>query len=354
MACRRFASDDIIARMETGLVELVGSIHVHTIKSDGTGDLARVARAARGAGLDFVVVTDHDTKGYGLERDAYYVEGVLFLFGAEVTLPEGHFVVLGFTGELPVLDGMESYVRWAKEVGALGIVAHPHGGGSAAVRVPGKPWKAPRFADVGGIEVWSYMFDWLDAVGPLSLLRYLLRPDEALSGPQRKTLEWWDEFAARRPFPGVGALDVHGLKRFPARLFGFLSYERLLPRLCTHLWTRPLSGEPRVDSALVLEALRAGRGFLALDSLARSNGFLLQAGGALPGEAVRLSEGLTMALESPVGATWQLVREGRVVALAEGRTARFEASGPGVYRVEGYLGGRPWLFTNHVRVVADA
>jgi len=339
--------------MTAGFVELVGSIHVHTIKSDGVGDLKRVARAAREASLDYVVVTDHDTKGYGLEHEACYVDGVLCLFGAEATLPEGHFVVLGFPGELPHLDGMASYVRWAKEVGALGIVAHPHGGGNARVRVPGKPWRAGRLPDVGGIEAWSYMFDWTDAVRPLTTLKHMLRPDDALSGPRPETLAWWDERAAEGPFPGIGALDVHGLRTLPWRLFGLMSYERLFPTLCTHLWTPPLTGDGREDAATLLDALRIGRGFFALDSLACSRGFVFKAGERLPGDNALLSKSLKLALESPVEATWQLVKGGKVVGLAEGREAAFGLSGPGVYRVEGYVRGRPWLFTNHVRVVAD-
>jgi hypothetical protein len=40
--------------------ELRGAWHVHTTRSDGLGTLAEVIGAARAAGLQFVVVTDHN------------------------------------------------------------------------------------------------------------------------------------------------------------------------------------------------------------------------------------------------------------------------------------------------------
>src|SRR5690606_39746886 len=50
-----------------------GVIHVHTRYSDGAGSVRAVARAAVRAGVDFVVVTDHDTLA-GLRRgeDGWY------------------------------------------------------------------------------------------------------------------------------------------------------------------------------------------------------------------------------------------------------------------------------------------
>ena len=42
-----------------------GALHVHTRLSDGSGTAAQVAAAAAGAGLQFVILTDH---GDGLRR----------------------------------------------------------------------------------------------------------------------------------------------------------------------------------------------------------------------------------------------------------------------------------------------
>ena len=57
-----------------GAAELRGAYHVHTTASDGRGTLAEVARAAREAGLHFIVVTDHNLR---VPDRPEYLDGVL-------------------------------------------------------------------------------------------------------------------------------------------------------------------------------------------------------------------------------------------------------------------------------------
>ena len=43
------------------MFEYVGVVHVHSIYSDGTGTIPEIAKAASELGLDFVMMTDHNT-----------------------------------------------------------------------------------------------------------------------------------------------------------------------------------------------------------------------------------------------------------------------------------------------------
>ncbi len=70
--------------------ELVGNLHAHTVYSDGAGTHKDIARAALEAGLDFVVVTDHNVYVEGV--DGYQYQGdqrVLILAGEEIHDPAG-------------------------------------------------------------------------------------------------------------------------------------------------------------------------------------------------------------------------------------------------------------------------
>jgi hypothetical protein len=42
--------------------DLAGALHVHSTYSDGAGDVPTVMDAAREAGVDFVLLTDHNTQ----------------------------------------------------------------------------------------------------------------------------------------------------------------------------------------------------------------------------------------------------------------------------------------------------
>jgi len=72
--------------------ELRGAWHVHTTRSDGRGSPTDVARAARSAGLDFVVLTDHNPAELPTPARE---EGVLLVPGQESSTPFGHLADVG-------------------------------------------------------------------------------------------------------------------------------------------------------------------------------------------------------------------------------------------------------------------
>ncbi|MEP6592788.1 MAG: PHP domain-containing protein, partial [Acidobacteriota bacterium] len=95
------ASDPELARRT-----VAGAYHVHTLRSDGSGDRAAVAAAAARAGLRFVIVTDHGDATRQPEAPAY-IGGVLCLDGVEVSTTGGHYVALGL-GAAPYPLGGEA------------------------------------------------------------------------------------------------------------------------------------------------------------------------------------------------------------------------------------------------------
>src|SRR6266498_6012642 len=69
-----------------------GALHMHTIYSDGTGTVEELARAARAAGLRWIIVTDHDTlEGQRFEG---WIDGVLVIVDHEITPDRNHFLAL--------------------------------------------------------------------------------------------------------------------------------------------------------------------------------------------------------------------------------------------------------------------
>ena len=79
-----------------------GDFHVHTNFSDGFHSPAELVEVARSEGLDFLVITDHNTV------EAYprfgKVSDILIIPGIEITLKEGHFNVFGLEGEFDWLS----------------------------------------------------------------------------------------------------------------------------------------------------------------------------------------------------------------------------------------------------------
>jgi hypothetical protein len=341
-----------------GLVRLAGVSHVHTSLSDGGGSPEEVLRAARSAGLSFVVITDHNI----LDAKPFegYHDGVLALVGSEISTGAGHILGLGipdpvfrFSGD--ALDTLED----VRHLGGFSIAAHPS---SSRSDVRWSGWDLP---GSWGIEVINGDSQWRRA-GLGRLLRaaslYAVNPTYALLGslsPPVATLTRWDALLQERDVPGALGADAHG--RIP--LWGqthvpFPSYESQFRLLRSHvLLEEPLTGEASSDGAAILEALRRGRSYLALDGLAPADAFFFHAGL----EEQRWEMGETAPPDSglwfwaggrvPAGARLVLRRDGRVVAEGEG-SLEAPSGGPGVYRVEVYVPGWtvPWILTNPIYV----
>ena len=82
-------------------------------------------RGSPAAGLEFVIITDHNVSGHRSRRGR--VDGVLVIFGVEVSTSDGHLVVLGASEPLVPSrrrTGRQA-VDWATGQGAFATLAHP-------------------------------------------------------------------------------------------------------------------------------------------------------------------------------------------------------------------------------------
>jgi MYXO-CTERM domain-containing protein len=159
-----------------------GDFHVHSRESgDARPPLDEVARYARGVGLDFVVLSDHNTTStldFLVDAQGRHPE-LLLVPGVEYTTYSGHANALGATGYVPprvgeglsLADAVEAFRRQ----GALFSINHPTydvgdmcigcawqlplpPGGVDAVEVANGGWeKLGRFFSEGALGYWDWM-----------------------------------------------------------------------------------------------------------------------------------------------------------------------------------------------------
>lgn len=350
------------AAPEDGFIRVSGVVHVHTTFSDGGGDPEAVARAAKQAGLRFVIITDHnnlDAKPFEGEH-----AGVLVLVGTEVSTTAGHVVGLGipdpvfrFSGD--ALDALDD----VRSLGGTAFAAHPLSPRDdfrwTGWDLPG-PW---------GIELVNGDSQWRSAGWP-RLLRtaalYRLNARYALLGsvtPPDETLARWDTLLARRDVPGIAGTDAHArLVVRKERAVGFPSYESLFNLVQDHvLLDRPLTGQPGPDGEAIVAALARGRCYVGLDALAPADGFSFTAEGGgrrfTMGDTAPPDAGLTLRAggRMPSGSRVSIRRDGAVGAEGE-RQVEWAVPGPGVYRAEVRVPGwtTPWIVSNPIYVFGAA
>jgi hypothetical protein len=323
----------------------LGALHIHSCYSDGSGTPRQILRAARRAGLDFFVLTDHDTLGPCADGWPGWHDGVLVVAGVEITCKQHcHVVALG--------PRDVSSLRWKplrrvlfdlKNQGALALVAHSH-----PAHVFGWPmkagalneWEVPGFT---GVELWSFMHDICDNLAPWRVPAFLVNWRHRARGPAAETLAHYDAITQKRRFAAVGSIDNHGWPPLPVFWPRLVPYEAGFRTLRTHVLTEELTGSAE-DLGRVVEALAEGRAFMALETEADARGFRFEAvrEGATPLHLLMGQEHLwdgpvDLVVRSPRAARLRLLRDGQLYAETEGTDLCVRAEQPGVYRVEALL-----------------
>src|SRR4051812_4796364 len=237
-------------------------IHVHSTYSDGTGTVPQIARAAERAGVDVVLLTDHDSLEAKRRGEEGWHGDALVLVGEEVTPPDrDHFLAFGIDDEISRRLSGPAICQAVRDAGGFGFAAHPFSLGSERFKRPGIA-----FGDLEcleGIELWSFLNDTGERVrGFRDLAKMIWFPQRAIEGPPADNLREWDRLCQARRVVAIGGLDAHqfGLRvggRVPLRA---MSYKRTFEQLHTHvLIDQPPTHDLAADRARVYEALREGR-----------------------------------------------------------------------------------------------
>jgi len=332
--------------------ELRGAWHLHTTRSDGRGSLDEVLQAAREAGLQFLVVTDHNVI---TPAEAGWHDGVLVIEAHEASTRLGHIVA---PGAPRALDAAEREGRPLQAIEALGgqaVLAHPF-----HARRPFRGWGQGPWR---GLEVVSNDAAFGEVVAGRAFGRALealatlpfdgAQAVVALVPPPGRELAMLDEALAETP---PGPLRPDG-QRAPGRVLlcsadahGYPSYRAAFEAFSMHVPVAP-TGDGAADGRAVLAALLDGRAACVFDAVA-------------PAFRVALARDADGTMRLTAAAATIDPAEARLVRLGPGagREPRAESRadglrftcdggcGPGTYRAEVRRGGRPWILTNPVVV----
>ncbi len=200
-----------------------GDCHLHTVHSDGERTPTELAAAAREAGLDFIVSTEHNTTSAHGVWGPLAGDDLLVLTGEEITTRNGHLLALGtrpgvwfdWRFRARDADGHRRTVEAVHAAGGIAVPAHPYGPHL------GSGWKfGYRHADA--LEVWNGTWT-LDDEGALAT---------------------WDNLLGHRWLPAMGNSDAHRE-----------------PQAVGHPQTVVLADA--LDGDALLAGIRAGRSWIA-------------------------------------------------------------------------------------------
>ena len=356
--------------------EIVVNLHMHTVYSDGTGTHKEIAEAAIRAGLDAVIVTDHNVLVQGMER--YYrvprnpssplrKSRVLLLVGQEVhdqdRVPQkNHLLVFNAGRDVSTLaDDPQALINGVHEAGGLSFVAHPSDPAAPAFHETDISWEAWDVHGYTGIELWNGLSE-LKTLVPTLLhgAFYAFFPHFIGHYPISETIIRWDDMLADgRRVVAIGGSDAHALKMHMGPVHRVIfPYDFHFRTINTHIFIpQPLTADVPTDKKMIYDALAAGRCFVGYDLPASTRGFTFKGRGleqsVIMGDEISSRRGVTLQAHLPEAADIRLIKDGKTIGIWKSSQAcAYSATEPGAYRVEvwrSYLGRkRGWIFSNPI------
>lgn len=346
--------------------EYVGAIHIHSNYSDGNASIPEIAEIAGSVGLDFLMFTDHMTleplkhELEGWCRDPVSGRKVLVLIGYEINDSEdrNHYLAFNINEALPPDWTAKEYVHGVRQRGGIGFIAHPDEKRIGWPRHSAYPWTDWGVSGYDGIEIWNHSSEWVEKVNRRNAMFRYMHPRGWLDGPSKITLARWDRLNEERLTAGIGGIDAHDFRH---QILGLLSvrifpYKVQLQAIRTHvLMQEPLSPDVERSKRILYDALVQARCFISHFRWGDARGFRWWAEVGSEafgmGTTFPFQSGITVHTVLPATGEIAVVHSGEVIYRKSGDHLSLPVDGPGIYRIEVRRKGKPWIFSNPIRIL---
>jgi hypothetical protein len=345
------------------MYEYVGALHMHSKYSDGSGDAPKIAETADEVGLDYIILTDHNTLRALHEGYEKWYGNTLMLVGCELNdkVNKNHYLAMNINDTFSTRQSAKEYVKKVKDAGGIGFIAHPHEERNSMKEHPPYPWTDWDAGDFTGIEIWNHMSEWMEGLTEQNKYNHFVHPLRSIEAPPKKTLAKWDELNKIRKVVGIGGIDAHAHK---INVLGFVEveifpYKVLFKAIRTHIITnkRLRTKNATIDESkkIIYESLGYGRCFVSNFYHGNAKGFkfVAKSGNKIyqMGDTLKKSGKISLKVTLPNKiAEIKLIHDGKLISSLESNEGEFIVDQNGAYRVEIYLDGKAWIFSNHIRI----
>ena len=334
-----------------------GAIHIHSKFSDGTGDVFEISKAAKNAGLKWIIITDHDCMDIeeGIFNEVYVIKG-------EEISPKvsNHYLAFGINNVIPSDIAPCDYIDSVRENGGFGFVAHPDESEKRKNSARPIRWEDKSLMP-DGIEIWNWFSDWADHYDDSSIFSvaysYIFRHN-LVKGPKNETIHWWDNLnnkSDRDIVPAICGVDAHALRIskyiLPVTVFPYISSFKTLTNVLYLPERLPMDFVEA--KKLILEAIKSGNNLIinrhisaAIPDIFVSNSL----GDFYCGDTLKKDDTTFLNIKTIKGAEFKIFLNGKIYDIPPKEGNSYKLEKVGKYRVEIYLKGRPWVFSNPIIV----
>ena len=332
-----------------------GAIHIHSLFSDGSGDIETITEAAKKAGLDWIIITDHNN----MDIEEGIINGVVVIKGEEISPEkENHYLALGINK--PILpDNAEEYIKEVKEQGGFGFIAHGEEDFGRKNNFIPINWLADD-SDVDGIEIWNWFSQWADNYNEsniLTIIHSFFHAHKKIKTPYPETLARWDRLNnnTKKIIPAIAGVDAHALKVskyiIPVTIF---PYKRMFKTLVNIIYTQEeLKGGFENQKNIILTALKNGNNIILNRYVSDKIPYVEisnKTSTAFSGENIELDNDTYLNIKLKHKAQIKILSDGMEICTLKAQECSLKILKAGKYRVEILVKEKGWAYTNPIEV----
>lgn len=326
--------------MKKQFFNYLGAIHIHTKLSDGTGDINSISKAAKKAGLNWIIITDHNNFDI---KEGFYNE-VCVIKGEEISpCSSNHYIALDIKNLINPSDDTKKFVDEVRAQGGFGFAAHPDEADNRKNKAHPIKWTDKTIVP-DGIEIWNWFSDWADDYDETNIFKiaysYFFR-HKLIQGPHKETLKWWDELNknSEHIIPAIVGVDAHALKIskyiIPIKIFPYLNCFKTLTNVITLENEIPKDFESQ--KKLILSSIKNGNN-LMINRHIKNEIPLIHV------------ENKTIIVKLSTKAEIKIIQNGTQIFTENTKNLKFPIDENAKYRIEIYLKNQPWIFSNQISI----
>ncbi|MCR4881820.1 MAG: PHP domain-containing protein [bacterium] len=342
--------------LQRNTYQYYGAIHIHTKYSDGTGDIYEISKAAKKAGLDWIIITDHNNFECeeGIFNDIYVIRG-------EEISPHGgdHYLALGINNQIEPNKDVQININKVREQGGFGFAAHPDESQCRKNKHIPLLWKNKEIIP-DGLEIWNWFSNWGDNLNDRNIFQLaysFLFKNKIITSPRNELLSWWDELNlhSQNIVPAIGGVDAHALKfRYfiiPVTVFPYKTCFKTITNVIST--ESPLSSDFETAKKQILTSIKQGKNTIVNRNICNevpqiniSNG----KNSATCGEAISLTDNTYLNILTNKQIGYKIINDGKEYSQAKTNGCEIPIKNTGKYRIEFSYAGRNFAYTNPIFV----
>ncbi len=326
--------------MKKQFFNYLGAIHIHTKLSDGTGDINSISKAAKKAGLNWIIITDHNNFDI---KEGFY-NGVCVIKGEEISpCSSNHYIALDIKNLINPSDDTQKFVDEVRAQGGFGFAAHPDEADNRKNKAHPIKW-TNKSVIPDGIEIWNWFSDWADDYDETNIFKiaysYFFR-HKLIQGPHKETLKWWDELNKKSEniIPAIAGVDAHALKIskyiIPIKIFPYKDCFKTLANVITLENEIPKDFESQ--KKLILSSIKNGNNLMINRHIKKEIPLIYV-------------ENKTIIVKLSTKAEIKIIQNGTQIFTENTKNLKFPIDENAKYRIEIDLKNQPWIFSNQISI----